>query len=113
MQGAVAVEGEMHIWRPGRRGSSNPTVKNKAGESPAEPNTSFTTNGILGSIAEVSQAVEKEIAVQKDMSAGGTMCSVLLYEDTNVPATHTSELRIDISRTQRKVGVCIQKSSVA
>ena len=75
LQGAVAVEGEAHIWRPGRKGSSSaPDAEGSDAVAPAEKDSFAAANGVLEPASEVAKAVEHEIAAQKDIAAQGEQC---------------------------------------
>ena len=72
LQGAVAVEGEAHIWRPGRKGSSSATdAEGSDAVALAEKDNSAAANGVLEPASEIAKAVEQEIAAQKDVAAQG------------------------------------------
>lgn len=74
-QGAVAVEGEAHIWRPGRKGGSSTNVDAEADESHAftHKDSAAASQGMLESASEIVKTVKQEIAAQEEVAAQGML----------------------------------------
>ena len=75
VQGAVAVEGEAHIWRPGRKGGSSTNADAEAGESHAltDKDSAAAGQGVLKSASEIANTVKHEIAAQEEFAAEGVL----------------------------------------